>query len=197
MVRPMVERLPVEARLWLDDVRPAPVGWTRATTVAEAVYAMERFKVVEASLDHDLGACKHCLAKGGEAAATLHCPHVPDGYAFVQWMAEHGRWPAAKPRVHSLNPSGAAAMRQAIDRHWHPPLPGVAAPCPLDGARVVGILADLERPYVELWRDAEEFGERRDRQAEALPDGDDVLAAQGHAGLVFPGEARRFARRAT
>lgn len=119
----MVERLPIEARLWLDDVRPAPVGWTRATSVAEAVYAMERFAVVEASLDHDLGACKPCLAKGGEAAATLHCPHVPDGYAFVQWMAEHGRWPTAKP-----SRPLAESLRRRCDAASHRPALVPAAP---------------------------------------------------------------------
>ena len=116
----MTERLPISVRLYLDDVRKCPVGWTLARSVAEAIRVMERFDVAEASLDHDLGACASCLAHDPQAAATLHCAHVPDGYAFVLWMAERGCWPREKPRVHSMNPVGRAAMTQAIDRHWTP-----------------------------------------------------------------------------
>ena len=47
--------------LWLDDRRPAPSGWTRAYTVAEAQRYLATEEVEEASLDHDLGACEACL----------------------------------------------------------------------------------------------------------------------------------------
>ena len=115
------QRSHITARLYLDDVRPCPVGWTCARSVAEAIEIMRKWTVVEASLDHDLGACGDCIARDSHAAATLHCDHVPDGRAFVRWMIATGCWPARKPVVHSANPSGAAAMRSMIDAHWRAP----------------------------------------------------------------------------
>jgi hypothetical protein len=105
-------------KLYLDDVRPCPPGWTLARTVAEAVAIMQRFTVTEASLDHDLGACDACMVRDPLAAMRLHCEHVPDGRAFVRWMVATGCWPAAAPVVHSMNPVGARAMRDLIARHW-------------------------------------------------------------------------------
>jgi len=111
----------IKARLYLDDVRRCPVGWTPARSVAEAIEVMERYDVIEASLDHDLGACDACLKTEPQATANLHCRHVPDGKAFVRWMIENDRWPRTKPTVHSMNPYGAKAMREDIDRYWHEP----------------------------------------------------------------------------
>src|SRR3954447_5651930 len=45
-------------RLWLDDDlidRAAPAGWTHVTTVAEAIELLDSGRVIELSLDHDLG----------------------------------------------------------------------------------------------------------------------------------------------
>jgi hypothetical protein len=49
-------------KLWLDDRRRAPEGWTRCFTVAEAQHHLRTGLVEEASLDHDLGACDVCMA---------------------------------------------------------------------------------------------------------------------------------------
>ena len=114
-------RTQVNVRLYLDDVRKCPVGWTVARSVDDAICLMREFTVAEASLDHDLGACSRCIREDPNAAAQLHCPHVPDGQAFVRWMTATGCWPQAKPTVHSMNPVGAAAMRSMIDQHWKAP----------------------------------------------------------------------------
>ena len=93
-------------KLWLDDIRPAPAGWTWVKTVnaAAQLLAVGHFDksraIVEASLDHDLG------------------ENEPTGYDLVKWMAETGFWPETKPRVHSANPPGAENMRATIDRYW-------------------------------------------------------------------------------
>lgn len=124
-----------EIRLWLDDLRPAPVGWTWAKSVAHAKQLLRDSDVVEASLDHDLGACEGCTrreeARRGDTARDQawdgmmpHCTHVGTGYDLVQWMAETGRWPRSKPRVHSMNLVGAMNMRAAIDRYWGRPATG-------------------------------------------------------------------------
>lgn len=83
-------------RLWLDDTRPAPKGWTRVRTVDEAKAAMTREQFDHVSLDHDLGA------------------HTEDGHALVEWMAETNTWPKRRPHVHSGNPEGRDRMLKLL-----------------------------------------------------------------------------------
>lgn len=98
-------------KLWLDDIRPAPEGWTWARSVDEAIYIMlyqgrsrdfPNISNFEAcSLDHDLG-------EGDER----------DGIVFVDWMVKTKCWPNTKPVVHSMNPVGRQRMQQTIERYW-------------------------------------------------------------------------------
>jgi hypothetical protein len=90
-------------RLWLDDVRLAPEGWTHVRSVNEAIAILrERAgEVAEMSLDHDLG---DFAEDGG------------DGVRLVLWMAEHDVWPPVV-RVHSMNPVGRANMEALIRRY--------------------------------------------------------------------------------
>lgn len=107
--------------LWLDDVRPAPPGWTHVKTVDAAKAALMSGNVSRASLDHDLGWCESCrndTAVRGYAEVIGSCEHIGTGYSLVCWMEETGNWPREKPTVHSANPVGAARMRQAIDRRF-------------------------------------------------------------------------------
>jgi hypothetical protein len=99
-------------KLWLDDIRD-PVrfgclGWHWAKTADEAIAILATDTVEEASLDHDLSV---------NATMGLPCQEKT-GYDVVCWMEATGHWPKKKPAVHSQNPSGAARMRQAIDRHY-------------------------------------------------------------------------------
>jgi hypothetical protein len=41
-------------RLWVDDIRKEPEGWTRAKTVTEAIRILDMGQVDEVSLDHDI-----------------------------------------------------------------------------------------------------------------------------------------------
>lgn len=49
-------------KLWVDDIRPAPEGWTRAETISEAVNLISRYGIgdfrgpgiTHVSLDHDI-----------------------------------------------------------------------------------------------------------------------------------------------
>ncbi len=111
--------------LYLDDMRPCPVGWILARNVEEAKPYLIAGQVRRASLDHDLGACDRCNGKTAEQwleehdyKSMPHCEHVGTGYTLVCWMEETGHWPQEKPNVHSANPAGAARMRQAINRHY-------------------------------------------------------------------------------
>jgi hypothetical protein len=114
--------------LWLDDLRPAPDGWTHVKTVAEAKVLLQD-GVERASLDHDLGACDSCMRVHGMADAESwlaahdfkempNCPHVGTGYSLCLWMAETGYWPETPPLVHSANPAGAERMRAVIARYF-------------------------------------------------------------------------------
>lgn len=108
--------------LWLDDLRPHPVGWFPVKTAREAIAAMQRIgvdRLHRVSLDHDLGTCQAC---GGFAlddrGLPKQCIHHGTGHDVVCWMEHEGFWPAIKPTVHSANPEGARRMRQVIDRAY-------------------------------------------------------------------------------
>ncbi len=112
--------------LWLDDMRPAPDGYVLAKTIQEAKTILVNERVLFASLDHDLGACKDCL--GGKSPeqwleetayqSMPHCEHFGTGYDLVCWMEANQIWPESKPRVHSANPAGRARMQAVINRRF-------------------------------------------------------------------------------
>ncbi len=97
-------------KIWLDDVRPAPEGWTHCYTFGEALIkigaeAMFGQDLDEISFDHDLGE-----EKTGYDLAR-----------FLEMLAYQGVFKVNKWTVHSANPVGKAniemAMRNA-DRYW-------------------------------------------------------------------------------
>ena len=112
--------------LWLDDMRPAPVGWLHVKTVDEARLHIESGRVEHASLDHDLGACETCMdgrtteewLAEHNYAAMPNCSHFGTGYDLCLWMAETGHWPKQPPRVHSANPVGRQRMQGVIARYF-------------------------------------------------------------------------------
>ena len=112
--------------LWLDDIRPAPVGWLWLKTIDAAKELLRAGRVRRASLDHDLGACDTCL-RGRSPEEWLeqtnytqmpNCEHFGNGYQLVCWMEETGHWPQEMPMVHSRNPAGRSKMQMAIAREW-------------------------------------------------------------------------------
>ena len=92
-------------KLWVDDVRRAPIGYARAKSVDEAktlIWFCEEFcdTVELIDIDHDAGdyACD-----GG------------DYIKLLDWLEETGRnYPI---RIHSMNPVGVANMRAIIKRN--------------------------------------------------------------------------------
>ena len=89
-------------KLWLDDIRPCPDGYTHARSVNEAIRLIEEHGYTHASLDHDLGRFNE---DGGE------------GYDLVVWMAQHDSWPTEGIRIHSANVVGLRRMLGVIDRY--------------------------------------------------------------------------------
>jgi hypothetical protein len=88
-------------KVFLDDVREAPDGWTRTYTPAETIKLLKTNKVTELSLDHDLG--------DDEGIGT--------GYDVLLWIEEQVATSFFQPpkiKVHSSNPSAVEKMENAI-----------------------------------------------------------------------------------
>lgn len=93
-------------KLWIDDVRPAPEGYTWLKSVNEAkhcisVWEYQMFKDIELiDIDHDAG---DYVNNGG------------DYIRLLDWFEEIGlNYPI---RIHSMNPVGVANMRAIIQRN--------------------------------------------------------------------------------
>lgn len=93
-------------KVFLDDERATPAGWTRAYWPDEVIALLETGQVEELSLDHDLG---------DDARGT--------GYEVIPWIAEavalHGFAPP-RIRIHSANPTAVVQMPagvRAIEQH--------------------------------------------------------------------------------
>jgi hypothetical protein len=112
--------------LYVDDVREPYTGYEVVRTVEDAQRMLASQDVNRCSLDHDMGACDDCVARGKhvgdmvtpETTFMNWCPHVLDGTKLVQWMIETGNWPRQKPEVHSANPAGRMRMAGLIERYW-------------------------------------------------------------------------------
>lgn len=97
-------------RMWLDDIREpwkhGRLGWVWVKNADDAIRLLATGNVIEASLDHDLS-----------INATIGMPCTEKtGYDVVCWMEANNVWPRDGVHVHSMNPSGAARMKQAIAR---------------------------------------------------------------------------------
>ena len=88
-------------KLYVDDIRIAPEGWTQAWTFKEAIEHLLSYEVVELSLDHDLGS---------SLGAT--------GYDIMKWIeleVELEGMPLPEIQFHTSNPAGRANMQAAYD----------------------------------------------------------------------------------
>lgn len=87
-------------KVFLDDLRPTPEGWTRAYWPEEAIVLLEAGGVTEVSLDHDLG---------DDERGT--------GYTVLLWIEEqvalHGIEPP-RLHIHSANPPARLKMEAAL-----------------------------------------------------------------------------------
>src|SRR4051812_47181157 len=98
---------PAGVRVWLDDDvvdRRAPAGCVHVLTASDAIRLLDGGRVVELSLDYDLG-------------DYLACGRGIDVITFMieQYML-HGRdlWPRDGITLHTANPVGRDAMARAI-----------------------------------------------------------------------------------
>lgn len=99
-------------KLWIDDLRPAPAGYTWVKTVNDAKWYIESAEEIEEifptgtpvikliDLDHDAGD----FARNGG-----------DYIKLLDWLEETGRnYPI---RLHSMNPVGVQNMRTIINKN--------------------------------------------------------------------------------
>ncbi|MFY4709996.1 cyclic-phosphate processing receiver domain-containing protein [Burkholderia glumae] len=88
-------------KVYLDDERETPKGWTRVYWPDEVISLLNQGNVSEISLDHDLG---------NDSRGT--------GYDVLLWIEEqvaiHGMKPP-KMHVHSANASARIKMLAAIE----------------------------------------------------------------------------------
>lgn len=99
-------------KLWIDDLRPAPAGYTWVKTVNDAKWYIESAEEIEEifptgtsvikliDIDHDAG---DFVSNGG------------DYIKLLDWLEETGRnYPI---RLHSMNPVGVQNMRAIINKN--------------------------------------------------------------------------------
>jgi hypothetical protein len=94
-------------RVWLDDDtddRAAPEGWVHLVTVREVCFLLLTERVVELSLDHDLGD-DHRFGRGS---------HVIDFLDEQQGVAGRSLWPRDGVTLHTANSGGRDQMERAI-----------------------------------------------------------------------------------
>lgn len=90
-------------KLFLDDERPCPDGWTPAKTAKEAISLLESCCVTDLSLDHDLGEEKN--GNGNDVLVWV------EAKVFLE-----EKYIPPRMRVHSANPSAFQKMQMGIDR---------------------------------------------------------------------------------
>jgi len=104
-------------KLWIDDIRPAPAGWTHVHTVIMARHILlhdsynptvdgQTFHVTEISLDHDAG---NFASYGGDYINLLDWLEEAEykGQIIVDYTFH----------IHSQNSVGALNMHRIIKRN--------------------------------------------------------------------------------
>jgi hypothetical protein len=93
------------AKLWIDDIRPAPEGYLWCGSVLDAIYTITGIEqnnctIEVIDIDHDAG---EYYEYGGDYVKLL------------DWLEETGRnYPI---HIHSMNPVGVQNMRAIIERN--------------------------------------------------------------------------------
>lgn len=110
-------------RLWVDDVRPAPVGegyitCKRVDFAQKVIVAWEKGQISNNPAEQE-----EMLEVFGPTIELIDIDHDAGDYAqyggdyirLLDWLEETGRnYPI---RIHSMNPVGVANMRRIIERN--------------------------------------------------------------------------------
>ena len=90
-------------KIWLDDERTSPEGWTHIKTPWEAIELLKTGQVEEISLDNDLGLFNYVPPNEGYHVA-----------AFIERGAIEGTLKPIKVRIHTQNPVARDKMKAAL-----------------------------------------------------------------------------------
>ena len=95
-----------KAKIWVDDLRPVPVGYEGTKSVDETIALIEEIEaeggeIELIDLDHDLG---DYAQFGGDAIKILD--YLVERETF---------YPIA---IHTANPVGRANMERMVERFW-------------------------------------------------------------------------------
>lgn len=95
-------------KVYLDDIRPCPAGWTLVSNFHEAICFIDDnwHKIEEISLDHDI--------------SSFYGNKEMTGYDVLMWIImsiENGRKANFKVGVHSQNPVGVKKMLEVITQY--------------------------------------------------------------------------------
>jgi hypothetical protein len=113
-------------KIFLDDNRETPEGWTRAHTAEDVKVHLLHGDVEDMSLDYDLDMpeCQKCnfqcgLREGGcRHGCDCHAAGDETGLHLLHWMKATNHWPKNPPQVHSHNLDGALRMKKFVADHF-------------------------------------------------------------------------------
>ena len=110
-------------KLWVDDIRPAPPGWSRVETISQAINALDRFchmdynnpGITHVSLDHDIS----IPVKVKEQWYNRPSPDTFQVVAKYMVRMLEGTNPSLNPNIvvttHSSNPLGRKAIVEIFE----------------------------------------------------------------------------------
>ena len=99
-------------KLWIDDVRPAPLGYFRCRSVNEAKEIIKRYSN---RIDFDNNFVDDIEIIDIDYDAGIYAGQGGDYIKLLDWFEETGRnYPI---RIHSMNPVGIKNMRAIIQRN--------------------------------------------------------------------------------
>ena len=106
-------------KLWVDDIRPAPEGWTRARSVTEAIRILATMAVEEVSLDHDIS--MKVMVGDEEAGFSEPRPfRSNETFEPVAWFIRElarerpSGWYPEMVTLHTANSNGADKMKAIL-----------------------------------------------------------------------------------
>ena len=105
-------------KLFLDDMRPEPVGWVVVRSYDAFVRWMQSHEVPEIiSFDHDLGREHYPVREEDPSQAIPYDSYKEKtGYHAAQWCVENNKIPALAI-VHSFNSAGAKNIESVLAKH--------------------------------------------------------------------------------
>ena len=119
-LKEMIERMQ-PMKIWVDDTRPAPIGYIWVKSVNEAIERIEDSEIRVGMLEHNNPLCEEDIKE--LPIDVINIDHdagdyVNDGGDYIKlldWLEETERnYPI---RIHSMNPVGVENMRRIIQRN--------------------------------------------------------------------------------